>query len=86
VLVSCEIFGALVKSAMQFGTVKYSGRAIMAGFCSADLRTAVLAAVKLSFSVSRISMWSMLTFMWKASVYGIMTFVFEHLNLVDDDV
>jgi len=71
---------------MQFGTVKYSGRAIMAGLCSADLRTAILAAVKLSFSVLRISMWSMLTFMWEISVYNIMTFVFEHLNLVDNDV
>jgi len=31
-------------------------------------------------------MWSMLTFMWEASVYGIMIFIFKHLNLVDDDV
>jgi hypothetical protein len=85
VLVSRDIFGASVKSAMQFGTVKYSGRAIMDGFFSAALRTATLAAVKLSSSVSRISMWSMLTFIWKASVYGIMTSVFEHLNLVGGD-
>ena len=43
-----DIFWASVKSAMQFGTVKYSGRAIRAGFCFAALRTAVLAAVRLS--------------------------------------
>ena len=79
------IFGALVKSAIQLGTVKYSGRAINAGFSFAALRTAVLAAVRLSSIVSRISMWSMLTFIWEAPVYGIMTFVFEHLNLVDGD-
>jgi hypothetical protein len=30
-------------------------------------------------------MWSMLTFNWEASVYAIMTFVFEHLNLVDGE-
>jgi len=27
----------------------------------------------------------MLTFNWEASVYSIMTFVFEHLNLVDGE-
>ena len=60
--VSFEIFGASVKSAMQLGTVKYSGRLIRAGFCVAAFRIAVLAAVRFSSSVRRISMWSTLTF------------------------
>jgi len=28
----------------------------------------------------------MLTFIWEASVYVIMTFVFAHLNLVDGEI
>ena len=62
VQVFCEIFLASVKSPMQLGTVKYSGRAIKAGFSLAAFWTAVLAAVRLSSRVLRIRMWSMLAF------------------------
>ncbi len=47
---------------MQLGTVKYSGRAIMAGFSFAAFRMAFLAAVRLFSRLVRISMWSTLTF------------------------
>ena len=60
--VSRDIFCASVKSAMQFGTVKYSGRAIIAGFCFAALSTAASAAPMLASSELRTSMWSRLTF------------------------
>ena len=51
-----------MKSAMQLGTVKYSGRAIIAGFCFAAFSTAALAAAMFASRVLRISIWSRLTF------------------------
>ena len=60
--VSLEIFGALVKSSMQFGTVKNSGSAIRAGFCLAAFWIPVLAAIKFFSRVLRTFIWSKLTF------------------------
>jgi hypothetical protein len=56
------MFDASMKSAMQFGTVKYSGRAIRAGFCLAAFWIAILAAVILLCRESRIFMWRRLVF------------------------
>ena len=75
------IFWASVKSAMQLGTVKYSGRAISAGFCFAALRTAVLAAIRFCSKVLRISMCRMLTFKLGSSLW-VYVVVFVHLNVV----
>ena len=60
--VSLDIFCASVKSSMQPGTVKYSGRAIRAGFCCAALWIAALAAVRLLSRELRTFMWSRLVF------------------------
>jgi hypothetical protein len=73
--------GASVKSAMQLGTVKYSGKAIKAGFWFEASITAASAAAMLSIKVLRIFMWSKLTFIYGASFCSI-GFVFEHLNMI----
>ena len=53
VYVSRLISSAESKCSMLFGTEKYSGRAMNAGFCAAALRIAVAAASRLLFRVLR---------------------------------
>ena len=57
-----------MKSAMQLGTLKYSGRAIIAGFCFVAVFMAVWAAAMFSCSVERIFKWITATFNAAASV------------------
>ena len=59
-LVSLLISSAESKCSMLFGTEKYSGRAMNAGFFSAALCTAVEAASRLAFSEVRTFMWTRL--------------------------
>ena len=60
--VSLLMAAASLNSAMQLGTVKYSGSAIRVGCCLAAFRIWVLAADKLSSRLGRMAMWSTLTF------------------------
>ena len=60
--VSLLIFSAEVNCSMLFGTEKYSGSAMNAGFCWAALRIAVAAASRLPFRLLRTFMWTRLTF------------------------
>ena len=60
--VSLLMFSAEVNCSMLFGTEKYSGRAMNAGFCLAAWWTAVEAASRLSFKELRTFMWIRLIF------------------------